>query len=328
MGDWTVVTLVGSSLLNRLSSHAAASQGIVEGAPSHPELKELQRWLRSYPPENLEHLSAELRSAAVIARSPEFRGGRVRLQLIAPKTDEALLAARILSGFGEWKFLQSVVEFRFDPEKDCVPGLQMSDRRDFVYQGLPVLLRRLSEIVEMSPVPVVVNCTSGVRAVVPYLSAFAMIYGLRVVYVFEKSNALLTIPSVPLTPDWGMVEWYLPALEALQNGIEQPVSVVVETTYYRHEVSRCVLDPHRIPEISRILRVGFISYHEASRLFGGKVVGNRRCIWATSGQQRFGVLSRRGLSLVSRVSTSTDVPMIDSSTRQGNRDNLPVAFNW
>ncbi|MBX5436866.1 MAG: hypothetical protein IRZ33_06585 [Alicyclobacillaceae bacterium] len=236
MGDWTVITVAGTSLVNKgreaVAGWKARSGGARETQMPQLSATALAAWFREQTPSDQEKLSSEFKSAAVMARTPEFRGGRLYVHLLASETEDGRLEAQALARLGEWAFPHSVAEFCFDPNKDCIPGLQVSDRRRFVYEGLPVLIRRLSEIAQHSPGSVVVNCTSGFRSTVPYLTAFALIHNLRMVYVFEGSGELLTIPGAPLTLDWALVEKHLPAFEALQEGIVRPVAEVAQSQPY------------------------------------------------------------------------------------------------
>lgn len=211
--------MVGASLLSKAPPH------LREQTDPSKQLKVLTRWFAGLPEREKESLAAEFKCAMAVARAPEFRGGTIHVQLLAPDTREGRMEAQVVSAMGKYRTEHSTLEFSFHPERDCIPALQVNRRQPFVFQGLPALVRRLNEIVDGSAEQVVINCTSGFRAVVPYLSAFALIRGLRVVYAFEEAAELLIIPAVPLVLDMNKVEGYLPYLESLENGLEGSVEV-------------------------------------------------------------------------------------------------------
>jgi CRISPR/Cas system-associated protein Csm6 len=45
---------------------------------------------------------------------------------------------------------------------------------------------------------IILNATGCFKSVVPYLTLRGLLYRLNVVYIFEQSNALLTLPPAPI----------------------------------------------------------------------------------------------------------------------------------
>lgn len=93
-------------------------------------------------------------------------------------------------------------------------------------EGLPNFLGTVLREVERARAEgrtVVLNPTGGFKGVVPFLTAVGFLHGLRTVYVFEHSQALIDLPPLPLTFDLRLFERALPALELVRHeGVVKP----------------------------------------------------------------------------------------------------------
>ena len=100
-----------------------------------------------------------------------------------------------------------------------ITGLQVLDARRLREVGLPSLIRTvITEIGSSARIPgqrVILNPTGGFKGVVPFLSLIGMIFGLRTVYIFEFSDALIDLPPLPVTFDLALFLRAKPALQQL-----------------------------------------------------------------------------------------------------------------
>ena len=88
-----------------------------------------------------------------------------------------------------------------------VSGLQVLDRDRFRRVGIATLFEILDSIARPcldrgQGRNVYLNVTGGFKAVVPYATLFGLLYRLPVVYIFERSAALLTLPPAAINFDF------------------------------------------------------------------------------------------------------------------------------
>jgi hypothetical protein len=86
-----------------------------------------------------------------------------------------------------------------------INGLQVDDPDRFRRDGIRNLFAAADDICRPfldAAVPgIVLNVTGGYKSVVPYLTLYGLINRLPVVYIFERSDRLLTLPSAPVAFD-------------------------------------------------------------------------------------------------------------------------------
>ena len=93
-----------------------------------------------------------------------------------------------------------------------VEGLVEATDIDFGEVGLPSFLNVLYEYVkkgEKGNYKVVLNATGGYKALVSPMTIVGLILGLEIIYLFEESEQLVTIPPLPLhvnIPAWTQIE--------------------------------------------------------------------------------------------------------------------------
>jgi putative CRISPR-associated protein (TIGR02619 family) len=102
-----------------------------------------------------------------------------------------------------------------------VAGLQVDDSSRFRNEGIANLFRIVEEIflpyLGVRPSPVILNVTGGYKSVVPYLTLYGLMRNLPVVYLFERSDSLLTLPPAPVTFDLDLLSRARVAIEALRR---------------------------------------------------------------------------------------------------------------
>lgn len=85
--------------------------------------------------------------------------------------------------------------------------LQIWDRKKFA-EGMVNLIIKISNIANDYWENVVINITGGFKATVPYLTILAQINKCEMYYIFEKTDALIKIPYVPLDIRWEIFRTY------------------------------------------------------------------------------------------------------------------------
>jgi putative CRISPR-associated protein (TIGR02619 family) len=98
-----------------------------------------------------------------------------------------------------------------------VPDLQARDGERLKKRGIPNLINLVIPILQDPQKRysggVILNPTGGFKGVVPFMTVLGMLYGAKVVYMFEFSNQLVTLPPLPVTLDPEIFERARPALE-------------------------------------------------------------------------------------------------------------------
>lgn len=97
-----------------------------------------------------------------------------------------------------------------------VPDLQARDGERLKKCGIPNLINLVTPILQdpqrRYSGGVILNPTGGFKGVVPFMTVLGMLYGAKVVYMFEFSNQLVTLPPLPVTLDLEIFERARPAL--------------------------------------------------------------------------------------------------------------------
>lgn len=158
--------------------------------------------------ENLEALSAEL---SILSKYP--LGPEDRVVFLATDTDDAETAAKG-NAFLVEKFFGSTTDVR------RIPGLTLDNAEKFVKEGLRNFLSAVEHFVteaEDRGFTPVLSIAGGIQAILPFAAIYGMIRGFPIVYVFEQTQSLVTIPSLPLDFDWGALENMLQILPKLEK---------------------------------------------------------------------------------------------------------------
>lgn len=84
-----------------------------------------------------------------------------------------------------------------------IANLQMVDAEGFRRRGVQALFQTLQRLVnDAHGHEIALNVTGGFKSVVPYVTLFGLLKLVPVYYIFERSNALLRLPSVPIQYDY------------------------------------------------------------------------------------------------------------------------------
>jgi CRISPR/Cas system-associated protein Csm6 len=211
-----IVTTVGTSLFTnhiKDSRFIEADYEEIKDAP-HSKWDELQariqsiridkdftRWISS----NLANSCAEISSLMKIIESQQ---DDVEVRLLATDTVLSRLAAELIMqqsmlhpGRGK------TVSLKFEPKKDVISGFNVDDAKVFETVGLHTFIKRFIGL-QKQYVSLILNITGGYKGLIPYLTILGQINRVPVKYKFEESDALISIPQLPVNFDWELAVEY------------------------------------------------------------------------------------------------------------------------
>jgi putative CRISPR-associated protein (TIGR02619 family) len=102
-----------------------------------------------------------------------------------------------------------------------IEGLQVKDAKRFRQVGIQSLFATLDELcgplLDNPNEEVILNATGGFKSVVPYITLYGLLYRLPVVYIFETSETLLSLPPAPIHFDYERLHQAMDAMVSLQE---------------------------------------------------------------------------------------------------------------
>ena len=145
--------------------------------------------------EGLQEASAEIKSLKKIGVNRDDR-----IVLFATDTADGKLCAEVIEIFirDYWKC---------ETKLEVIEGLQVTNAQKFEKEGVKNYLDLLIKLMEDYRYgDVVLNPTGGFKSIVPYTTLAAMLFQKPSQYIFEFSTSLLTLPPVPLTYNFDLIE--------------------------------------------------------------------------------------------------------------------------
>ena len=104
-----------------------------------------------------------------------------------------------------------------------IAGLQVTDGNRFRKEGVNSLFGSLDRIcrnlLNRSQREIWLNITGGFKSVVPYVTLFGQLYQLPVVYIFERSDSLITLPPAPVNFDFERLARAADAIHQLNTDV-------------------------------------------------------------------------------------------------------------
>lgn len=169
---------------------------------------------RSWISRNLKDSCAEIASLLkIIERQKE----EVKIRLLATDTVPSRLAAELIM---EQTILHPKtgerVPIEFYPKRDVIVGLRVDDAEVFQTDGLHNFIRRFIGLNKQYG-PLILNITGGYKSLIPYLTLVGQINEVLVMYKFEDSEALITIPQLPINFDWELAIEYADQLRNIKK---------------------------------------------------------------------------------------------------------------
>ncbi|QIB27287.1 putative CRISPR-associated protein [Caloranaerobacter azorensis] len=219
-----VITTVGTSIISnyvenggkRLNSYKNYLKESFENWEEDYSIsmkKTLKDWMKKVKEEDI---SAEIKSLLKIKKEEDCC---LEVYLITTDTVASNLCAQLIADYFEEK-KDDCIEVKYNPKTSNIKGLQIENRKKFVQEGLPNLINRIRKIANDYYDNVIFNITGGYKGVIPYLTIMAAVNGSSIKYIFEESNELITIPSLPLKIDEKIFFDYYSELTKLEKGIE------------------------------------------------------------------------------------------------------------
>lgn len=100
-----------------------------------------------------------------------------------------------------------------------VKGLQVKDARDFARIGIKEYLRICIDLIEGNRFShdVILNPTGGFKGIVPYTTLLGMIFSRPIYYIFEWSDALIRLPSIPISYDEELMDKCAQQLKQIED---------------------------------------------------------------------------------------------------------------
>jgi len=128
-----------------------------------------------------------------------------------------------------WEKFEEIKNFKFYPSEfseAVIKGLQVQNRKEFS-EGMVNLINRVFSIANDCWANVIINITAGYKATIPYLTILAQVNRCPIYYIFEETDALIKISSIPVNIDWKLFEKYWEEFERLNS----------ENTLEKNEIS-------------------------------------------------------------------------------------------
>lgn len=229
----SIISAVGMSVFGKPSNGNPLYTGLQEFEKSNPQGIERILQGKDFPGKNLyEQTLAVLRSAS---DTPALRKLSAELNAIegihathknatnnkycflASDTAGGALAARVLADFCNERY------GAFESKAVKIDRLQVKDPDDFRATALPYLIQVVYEQIDKAKADddtVIINPTGGFKATIPYLTLIGMLQKVEVSYIYEFSEALITLAGLPVTLDFKRIATIAEALEkckAVQN---------------------------------------------------------------------------------------------------------------
>lgn len=238
-----IVTTVGTSLFENKYKEDAGFRNLVARIENRSaseynnfqdEIDKIRLTLIAFISSDPRTASAELTSTQLIRQKYRKSSSIV---LIASDTLISTVAAEVINEyFNNLKddFGTLVSQFVRN-NTHVIKDLQVSDKSRFENSGLINLINNLHKFLisdlesldnkqEVTPI---MNITGGFKGVIPYLTIFAQMRRIKIVYSFEKSDELIEIPVLPIEFDSSFTEKFFPVLEKTISGSETEKSELI-----------------------------------------------------------------------------------------------------
>lgn len=217
-----VITTVGTSLFLNYQKNAEQCCGELHedyifnkpfsewnGNYNEQTKEKIWKWLHSG--NNLNGISAEIQS---LNKLQEERKEELEVFLISTDTVASNLAAEIID-----KFFENNENIKVKSKKR-ICSLQVKDRSLFTREGFPNLINEINSISDGYFENLIMNITGGFKGIIPYLTIFSSINNVEIVYIYEESSEMISIPPLPIEIDKVFIEDNVKYLAELDSGIE------------------------------------------------------------------------------------------------------------
>ncbi|NUV00001.1 hypothetical protein XO12_07825 [Marinitoga sp. 1154] len=166
----------------------------------------IQQWVNNNP-----YASAEISS--IHKTKEEFKDEDIEVYLLATDTILSFLSAEIIKEYFENNHIKGI-EVYFNPKYDVILDLQVKEFNKFE-NGKNNLINKISNLMEMFfkdekkfekkmkllRKNVLFNITGGYKGIIPIMTILAQLYECKIIYKFEESDDLVSIPRIPINFD-------------------------------------------------------------------------------------------------------------------------------
>ena len=170
------------------------------------------------------HASAEITSILKIAEKlrNQDEGAQIEVQLLATDTALSVSAVRLIEKY-QWP--THITVRSFNPQADYIESLgvkppQGESAEEFYDKGLQNLVKKLVDKqnglikkARSDSYQPVINFSGGYKAIIPFLTVIAQLENIPMYYIYEESDHLLVMGSLPVGWDWEVVEALKPLLK-------------------------------------------------------------------------------------------------------------------
>lgn len=214
--------------------------------------------------EFLERASAESNSVCRLAPAV---GDRV--VLLCSETDEGTICA---------EEVQRLLANHLHVATECrrIEGLQASDATRFRRVGVQNLFGELDRHCGSSRSgggdSVFLNVTGGFKSAVPYVTLYGLLHQVPVVYIFERSDRLFTLPQAPVRFDYDRLAPAAEAIATLYHETDMPKEEFFKRISGLPFHERAIYEPLLDEENGRVMLSAFgLLLHEALQRDRGNV---------------------------------------------------------
>jgi len=161
--------------------------------------KYISNWVKDKVKDELIDLCAEVKS---IYKIYEEVNDNMEIYFLTSDTVLSNIAFELIKE--SWKTLPYLSNLKIHPsdkENAVIKDLQINDRTKFK-NGLVNLINKVDNISQGYWENVIFNITAGYKAVIPFLTILAQINKCPIYYIFENTDTLMKIPSIPIDLQW------------------------------------------------------------------------------------------------------------------------------
>jgi len=162
---------------------------------------------KSLEGKDIDSISAETKSLHKIGIDSS-----TKIAFIHTDTEDGKLCAEILRDWCKEQWGCSVYIYG-------VKGLQIKDAGLFAREGLKNYLRLCIDLIEKYSLnhEVILNPTGGFKGIVPYTTLIGMLFSKSIYYIFERSDALIKLPAIPINYDEEILDRCAEKLKRIDN---------------------------------------------------------------------------------------------------------------
>ncbi len=214
----------------------------------------------NYPDINL-NASAEIKSISKIANGK-------------PATVYLLATDTFMSEFAAEKIREALngrnrLTVKFETDKHKIEDLSIDDPEKFEQAGFENLINAIDNIYENHKKDeIILNISGGYKALIPFLTIYAQIRNLPLMYIYEKSGNLIEIGSLPINFDYLYIEAVKPFLKNYYLKEEKHLGELLtlinknklhyEDNFYRSADEKILKKVKSIPKIKHQLAYSLI----------------------------------------------------------------------